>query len=573
MIPRMATGVHGRSLILLLLLSLGSLLSSAPVLAAGDCGGAHARLAGKERKKLEDSWKSFSKSWKKLLKYEKSLARDEKKLAAGQAELALAEELPEDTRKQRKAKRAALDRANSKINKATRGITRWSGKAALRQARIDQLVPQITALDPWRFTGPGYLPADPAQQQPAWANVVPLRVIELEYDSAQSDTQNGARLKAAVQALLPGDQLVVGAGTWSVDSYFGVSLVGSAAAPIRVVAARGAKPVITRPDAAQNLMNLGGGAEGSAQYLCFRGLVFRGGSAGIRIYGGRHLWLDHCEIRDTGDAALTTNTVNTEFLHITRNHIHHTSGYGEGMYLGANGGAVTMRFAVVAGNHVHDTGGHQGDGIELKQGSYGNWLVGNCVHDTNYPCILVYGTNGQARNVIERNHCVGSNDNVMQVQGEAIVRNNLVVGGANAFFSTDHQGSSTDLEVVHNTFVSEGIAAYLSSWNGRPNMLFANNVAYSGSSVGLTFSAGSTGVSAAGNVVFGGAIYAPENSYTVGAGLPDFARVLFDASRVDARPDPEGSLVGAGDPAHSTALDLSGAARTGSLEAGCLDSP
>jgi hypothetical protein len=88
---------------------------------------------------------------------------------------------------------------------------------------------------------------------------------------------------------------------------------------------------------------------------------------------------------------------------------------------------------VIAQNHVYDTGGEQGDGIELKQGSWGNLIAENFVHDTHYPCILVYGTAGKPFNVVERNLCYGSGDAVLQVQGEAIVRNNVLANGATGF--------------------------------------------------------------------------------------------------------------------------------------------
>ena len=45
------------------------------------------------------------------------------------------------------------------------------------------------------------------------------------------------------------------------------------------------------------------------------------------------------------------------------------------------------------------------------------------------------------------------------LQGEAIVRNNLIMNGALvAFWSSDHQGTTSDLTVVHNTIVNNGRA-------------------------------------------------------------------------------------------------------------------
>ncbi|QDV09786.1 hypothetical protein Poly30_53460 [Planctomycetes bacterium Poly30] len=87
------------------------------------------------------------------------------------------------------------------------------------------------------------------QYDPSWASAPATSTIALDHDGALTDEQNGAIFKAAVSQLQPGDRLVVGDGTWSVDSLFQVSLVGTANAPIRIEAAPGAKPVLTRPDA------------------------------------------------------------------------------------------------------------------------------------------------------------------------------------------------------------------------------------------------------------------------------------------------------------------------------------
>ena len=167
-----------------------------------------------------------------------------------------------------------------------------------------------------------------------------------------------------------------------------------------------------------NVMNVGIPADGGAQYLVFRGIEFTGGSAGVRLLQVNNIWFDQNIVHDVSDAAVTANSYDSSYLYLTRNEIHDTGATGEGMYLGGNYGSVILHDSIVALNHIHHTyQADQGDGIELKQGSYGNWIVGNYVHDTNYPCILVYGTYGKAINTIERNICHTSNNEVMQVQG------------------------------------------------------------------------------------------------------------------------------------------------------------
>ena len=171
------------------------------------------------------------------------------------------------------------------------------------------------------------------------------------------------------------------------------------------------------------------------------------------------------------------------------------------MYLGANAGAVIMHDSVIALNHVHDTNGPtvtQGDGIELKQGSWGNLISENLVHDCGYPCILVDGTAGQPQNIVQQNTCYNSGDNVLQIQGNASSGNNLAINGAGAAFASQVHRRPDQPPVVHNTFINSGRAASLSSWSGAAGMIFANNVCHSQSAESIQFSGGSAGVTIAG---------------------------------------------------------------------------
>jgi hypothetical protein len=405
---------------------------------------------------------------------------------------------------------------------------------------------------------------------PAWAEAPALNVMTYDYDEGLSAAQNGANLKNVLQGLGPGDELRIGAGTWVIDAFFDLALAGTALQPIRITAQTGAKPRLTRSDASQNTVNIGSGSK--AEYLLLQGLEIEGGDIGLRIHEASNVWIDGCDIHHSANNALAANSAPVDNLHITRNEIHHTSGYGEGLYIGGNFGSAIARDCVIALNHVYETGGDQGDGIELKQGSYGNLIAENFVHDTNYPCILVYGTAGEAFNVIERNVCIGSADAVMQVQGEAIVRNNILANGLVGFFSNDHQDESRDLTVVHNTILNAGTAAKLSDWNGRPGMTFANNACYSQSGNAIEFSSGSSGVTVAGNVVFG-AVTGSAGGFSLGAGLSDFSAADWSGFALDVTPAPGGALPGSGDADHAEVLDVSGDMRLPEVEAGAADGP
>jgi hypothetical protein len=414
------------------------------------------------------------------------------------------------------------------------------------------------------------IPGELQSYGPPWSTVPPAAVIELDYDAHLSSVQNGALLKAAIAGLQAGERLELSSGSWSVDSFFSIQAPGNAAAPIWIAAQSGATPVITRPDASQNTINVG--ANGPARYLVLQGLEITGGDTAIKIYDASQLWIDNCHIHDCAGAGIAANSMDTSFLYITQNEIHHTDGTAEGMYLGANDGVVVTHDSVVAQNHVHHTAGSQGDGIELKQGSYANRIVENLIHDTQYPCITVYGTGGLAPNLIERNRCFRSGDNVMQVQGEAIVRDNLLVNGSQGFQSHDHQGQSMNLTFVHNTIVNVGRGANLVNWNNRPGMVFANNVVYSLSSEAVSFGSGSNGVESAGNVVLGHVVGAA-GGFAPGIGLPDFADMAWDASALDATPTGSGALIGMADSVWLVPYDLNGDALVAPFEPGCIDGP
>lgn len=361
--------------------------------------------------------------------------------------------------------------------------------------------------------------------EPKWSTILPKRIIH-HHD------RNGAALVKVVESLQPGDKLEIAAGTYRIDRMWDILVSGTADAPIWITAAENAQVIITRTDDQQNVLNVG--QQGPVKFLCLKGLDFTGGSHGVRLGQCSDVWLDQCHIHHTGQVCLSANSADTQRLYLTRNHIHHGAGHAEGMYLGANNGVHIMSESVIAQNHVHDCRGDQGDGIELKQGSWGNLIVENHVHDTNYPCITVYGTAGKPINIIDRNLCYNSADNVMQVQGEAIVCNNILINGAGAgLCSTDHQGKTRNLQVIHNTIINTGHAFSGGSWNDREGMILANNILYSRDANALHYANGNDGVICQGNVVFGNG---PKDGCVKGRGLEDFPQVSWDGIKTDATP-------------------------------------
>lgn len=267
--------------------------------------------------------------------------------------------------------------------------------------------------------------------------------------------------------LKPGDQVVLTTGVYRDARRLVIGHRGTAERPIVIRAHESGGVVLRRPDARQNTINIVG-----AQYLVLRGLEITGGSTGIRLMkSDRHsckfVTIEQMHIHHVGGPAITANSPGNTYegLVFRRNHIHHTSGHGEGFYLGTNNKpdgstAGTMFNSVVESNYIHDLNGpniSQGDGIEIKDGSYNNLVRDNVIHDTNYPGVIVYGTDGHAPNIVERNAIWNSGDHGIQAAAEAIIRNNVVLNSqADGIHSHTHQSAQVgDLQVLHNTVVSK----------------------------------------------------------------------------------------------------------------------
>ncbi|MCB9917023.1 MAG: right-handed parallel beta-helix repeat-containing protein [Planctomycetes bacterium] len=441
----------------------------------------------------------------------------------------------------------------------------------LRRVRVAALLALVIGVCASRGAAQSWLPSS---VYPPWATT-PARTISLDYDSTKSDTENGARLAAAIRALVPGDGLEIGSGRWSIVSKIDVTLQGTEENPIWIFGKNPFdRPIITRPDAKQNCFNVGEASQ--ARYLVLKDLEITGGSYLLNMVHCDHMWVHRCFIHDGEGVGISTQR-DCSYIYITNNTVKNPGPgtLGEAMYIGSSTASYITSWSVIAYNHVYDTlSATNGDGIELKQKCHHNWVIGNIVHDTNYPCILVYGTDGNGINVVERNICWNSQNEVLQVQGEAIVRNNICInGGTTTFSSSDHFAQTTDIRVTNNTFINTGDAALLGQWSGKPGMVFANNACYSKQGRALRFGQITTGVTVVGNVVFGQTSNIPIGSdLRLGNGLEDFFDVAWDASTKDVRPMVASPMDGRGVLRYSTPRDANGSLRKLPLDIGAVES-
>lgn len=375
-------------------------------------------------------------------------------------------------------------------------------------------------------------------------------------------------IESMINELEPGDELVLSGGVYTLEEKVTLDVVGTEDAPIVIRAKEGERPNLDRPLANENIVDIQ-----DAQHVTIRGIEFSGGSAGVRIVAARFLTIEDCEIRDTGDVALRANDSNATYdsLRILRNHIHHTNNTGEGMYLGCNNGDCEVIDSLIEGNYVHHTNQpsvDQGDGIELKEGSFGNVIRDNVIHDTHYPCILTYAANGPP-NVIERNLMWNCGDHAIQSAADAIIRNNIVLSAnQDGIRMQPHQaGAPSNLVVTHNTVLqSSGDAIRVSGATG--SVVVANNALYAQS--GRAFSVGgeAPGLVFEGNVGAGGT-NDPQLVLTSGNLGTDFVAASFaGAPPIDVFPVVGSALIGAGSLAYLVDYDFNGTPRADAVDAG-----
>ncbi len=374
-------------------------------------------------------------------------------------------------------------------------------------------------------------------------------------------------LRAEIATLDPGDELLLAGGTYSFNSRFNIKVVGLPGQPIVIRAKGGDDVLIEMNTGAQNVLEVQ-----DSRYLEIHNIRFRGGSHGIRLMNSDFITIQNCEIFETGDVAISANSGGTyEGLVIRGNHIHHTSGTGEGMYLGCNNDACRVINSLIENNYIHHTNGpevEQGDGIELKEGSAGNVIRHNVIHDTNYPGIITYSTSGNGpANIIEGNLIWNTNDNAIQSASDSIIRNNIVLGSP--IVLQPHQaGSPSNQEVVHNTVVVSGNGIEVRGVNGP--VLIANNAIYSQAGTAIRLISGSTNmVTIAGNVGTGG-ISGSTTGYVDGNGIDvDFINGHFGGiPPIDLFPANGSALVAGGSKLYVTENDFNGEPRQGVADAG-----
>ncbi len=372
----------------------------------------------------------------------------------------------------------------------------------------------------------------------------------------------GESLASAVQRLQPGDTLRIHQGAYIEQQQIRIRVKGTNRLRVTIKGIEGEpRPRIGRSpntEASSTLIIDG------ASYLTIKGLeITSNGGDGIRLLNNpSFIWLEDLEIHEV-DVGINFRS-NMHHIRVTRNHIYQTGamgGTGEGLYVGCNYADCAVSDSLIQGNWIHDTlQASQGDGIEVKRGSYSNVVRDNVIYNTKYPCILLYGTEGKGRNLVEGNAVWNCGEAGIQAAADAIIRNNIILSGPGiGFYSQEHQEVLPgNLEFVHNTVVGVSPCVKLAEWDKKLGLVFANNAIYC-EGTPLKIIGRLQGVSLSGNIVYPLPAMMPVEGFSPGhAPLLDFVDV-FDRN---VYPAENSALIAAGDTLYVTELDFNGTLRS-----------
>lgn len=361
-----------------------------------------------------------------------------------------------------------------------------------------------------------------------------------------------SEIQSMTDDLQAGDTLLIAPGTYDMDTWNIRNLAGEPGAWIHIRPQSGT--VVIRGVAANNVINVSNVHRVVIQDLEITYTGMTNGVDGIKFRGGasdHHVVLHGLHVHHVTGVGINSKANQASFLDISRCHIHDTGATGEGIYLGCHPGDCWVYDTVVRGNWVHDTRGDQGDGIEIKRGSYRTVVEDNVVYRTaGYPGITMYRSD---RGAIEDNNIVRRNVVWQAVEGifavaETTIENNVVFDCTYGINTRNYGGwGMSDLVLRHNTVYASGsIGLILDNWDVATGRMEArNNAIYQETPAGLAIDAddGIGGATVEGNRHHGvsevaGSTAGPDPSV-------EFANASVVPGSVDLYPAPGSGLIDA----------------------------
>jgi hypothetical protein len=340
----------------------------------------------------------------------------------------------------------------------------------------------------------------------------------------------------ALVATLPAGAVVeVETGSWSNPGGANrQAWSGTAAAPIIVRPAPGAKPKLTTMPG-NNVMDIDG------SYITLRGFEITGGDIGVRLGADDHVTVEDMYIHDVIDQGITCNRTGESCTNIVIRGVEiantGNTQSGNGITLSCSDQSCTVSDSVVEGCFIHDLRGQGGAGVSIWYGD-NNVVRDNVFVRTAGPGVALQASPIAVPDIVERNYVSAAMDNGIQLEGMATIRNNIIIGGTNDGISSRNEVGTNPvkLQIVHNTIIGAAAACIRgASWSGTSQVV-ANNAMF---------------MCAMGTVLAG----TPVTSQNLGISASDVG------PPPNVYPTATSQVIGAGDASHSAPDDFNGTAR------------
>ncbi len=290
----------------------------------------------------------------------------------------------------------------------------------------------------------------------------------------------GDDLAALTSSLGPSDIVVFQDGVYELENTLVVEALGEEAEGmgIELIAQEEATPILKSLEG-NTVFELRNSA-----FVTIRGLTFQ----------GNDLWEEEggngVTIRDSTDITFIDNTVQnvrSTLLRIDgdgsnytiRNNLLEFSSDGSGIYVGCFDGACWLQDSVIEQNLVRELVSESDRyGIILENGCQANRVQDNVIYNVTGHGIRVEDTQLGDPNWVERNALWNGENDALQINGAARVRNNLVFEwGGYGLRSQPTDGDLSDTVISYNTIaLTDDWAVRLEDWPGRDGMVFSSNV-------------------------------------------------------------------------------------------------
>jgi hypothetical protein len=363
----------------------------------------------------------------------------------------------------------------------------------------------------------------------------------------------GDDLGALTASLQQGDIITFNDGTYVLEGTLYWTGTGTEEAPIVFEPAEGATVILQR---------VGGGwavVLEDSSWVQIRGLTFEGG--GLALSGGlnTHVTVEDCVFHAMPGYGIRIQS-DAQFLLLEHNHIYDIED-ATGIYAGCNDTSCWVQDSVIAGNQVHRIGGDWNTGIYLGNGSHSNVVRDNVIYNVPYLGLRLGSTEFAPPNVADGNVVWGVAGDAMNVDGAALVQNNLIFGvdGYGIRASSNDREAFENVALIFNTIVNtRAYGIRTDGWPDRDDMVLANNVVANPTGVALDYRWGNatdTDNHVVGNVFSGYVSVDPTlfpDWYVAGAGHYDFV----DVDGFDFYPSADSTLIGAADDSEASLVPV-----------------